>query len=136
RLDGIETQKGFKLEFRLSHLGEGRGIAHLLRPGPQRIGVEREHHLRAVEMRQRRERPPEGKCGARAGRIVVDRLIAQPTRLWKNAGERLELADQGRRGDTPGDNAQAGAAPRPFFFKLRLQYSLEGAPGGEVVAVL
>src|SRR6185437_17110256 len=81
-------------------------VCDLARPGAQRIGVEREHDVGTVDARNDIERLAIGHHASRACRIVADRLIAIPTRLRVAFKQVLDLAEQGWRGDAPGDQAQ------------------------------
>ncbi len=107
------------------HPPEGRervGIGDVAGPSRQKVRIEREDDLRLREVIDRIDGLAERQFRPEPGIVRPHGLEDGPLRLGMDVPDRLDLIDQGGRGDVAGQDADAGAL-------LRL---LLGEGGGEV----
>jgi hypothetical protein len=98
--------------------GEIPGEAHVPRCGAQNVAVDREDHVRRVELWHDLDRRAVRKHRALAHVVTRDRIPLVPARSRIGRDERVELGGEGRRGDRAGEHTQAFA---PILRKLRSQ---------------
>ncbi len=121
---------------RIAALGEiARVTRHSRESGIEKIGVERNDHVRGVELVSGLNRLAEGHLRARVNIVAIDRLIEMPLGLRKFLEQLLLLVGQSWRRKVLRQNAQ----PRALLSLLRIQRILQRpnqlAPAGDVAEI-
>jgi hypothetical protein len=116
------------VECRPPALGPAARIADLAGAWAQKIVVEREHRLGALEPGLHVERLAEREAGCLPSAFRAKRLVLEMPHLRQALLEPEHLTDGGRRGDRPRQNGEASAAALLKRTRLVEQGPLELGP--------
>src|ERR1700732_3839900 len=82
-------------------------VTHVPRTASKKIRIQRNDHIRLVELVNRIDRPAEGKSRSLTHVVAATLLVLMPLRLWKFLENGLNLWHQRRGGNRFSQNAES-----------------------------